>query len=82
MSSQTNRIVKLIDGLWKAASPKNVTAAFRSAGILMACHMTNGVPKVNAGVRGAARAVRHYEQSVLERIVESQLELSESQQLA
>ncbi len=83
LSSQTNRIVKLIDGLWKAASPKNVTAAFRSAGILMTCHMTNGVPMVYAGVRrGAARAVRHYEQSVLERIVESQLELSESQQLA
>ena len=75
LSTQTNWICRLIDGLWKASSPRNVSAEFRSAGILLTCRMIDGTPKIQAGVR---RAVQHYETLVLEKIVESNLELSES----
>lgn len=83
LTTHTNRICRLIDSLWKAASPKNVTAAFRSAGIYTSCQIINSTPLLCIGVRrGAARAVRHYDKSVLERIVESNLELSDAQKLA
>lgn len=83
LTTHTNRICRLIDSLWKVASPKNVTAALRSAGIYMSCQIVNSTPLLCISVRrGAARAVCHYDKSVLERIVESNLELSDAQKLA
>ena len=79
LSTHTNRIGRLIDSLWKAASPKNVTAAFRSIGIYTSCQI-NSTPLLCIGVRrSSARVVPHYDKSVLERIVESNLELSNLQ---
>ena len=58
LSTQTNQICRLIDGLWKAFCPRNVSAAFKSAGILLTCRMIDGTPMIQAGARrGAARAV-------------------------
>lgn len=83
LSSQTNRICKIIDGLWKASSPKNVVSAFRSAGVFLTCKMNNNVPMIYAGVRrGAARAVRHYNESFLESLINANLPISPSQTLA
>ena len=66
LSSQKNRICKIIDGLWKASTPKNITSAFRSAGVIIIYKMINNTAAVYAGVRrGTARAVRHYNESFL-----------------
>lgn len=59
-----------------------MTAAFRSIGIYTSCHI-NSTPLLCIGVRrSTARVVPHYDKSVLERIVESNLELSDAQKLA
>ena len=83
LTSQTNRISRLIDSLWKAASPKNVVSAFRSSGLLVTCRSVDGMATIYVGVRsGAAGAVRHYNESLIERNIEQNIPLSDSQLMA
>lgn len=83
LTSQTNRISRLIDSLWKASSPKNVASAFRSSGLLVTCRSVDGIATIYVGVRrGAARAVRHYNDSLIERNIQQNIPLSASQTMA